>query len=62
MGTNKESIPMVLHSAWMPALHGLADAERLRLLRELSDEPMASVPEELHGAIREVAAECDELP
>ncbi len=60
-GTNNECIPAVLHSAWMPTYHGLADAERLRFSDELSDERMASVPEELHSAIREVAVECDAL-
>jgi len=59
VGTNKECIPLVLHSAWMPARHELADAERLRFSDELSDERMASVPEELHPAIRAVAEECD---
>ena len=60
-GTKKECIPLVLHSAWMPTFHGLADAERLRFSDELSDERMASVPEEFHSAIRDVAAECDAL-
>ena len=58
-GTKKECIPLVLHSAWMPTFHGLADAERLRFSDELSDERMASVPDEFHSSIREVAAECD---
>jgi hypothetical protein len=61
MGTNKECIPMVLHSAWMPAYHELADAERLHFSSELSDERMASVPEEFHPTIHEVARECDEV-
>ncbi len=61
MGTNKECIPLVLHSAWMPAYHELADAERLHFSSELSDERMASVPEEFHSTIHEVASECDEV-
>ncbi len=60
-GVNRECVPLILHSAWMPAFHELADAERLRFSDELSDERMASVPEEFHGSIREVAEECDEL-
>ena len=60
-GTNKECVPFVLHSAWMPAFHGLADADRLRFSDELSEERMASVPAELHPAIRAVAEECDNL-
>jgi all-trans-8'-apo-beta-carotenal 15,15'-oxygenase len=61
-GVNRECVPLVLHSAWMPAYDELADAERLRFPDELSDELMASVPNELHDAIREVATECDQLP
>ena len=60
-GVNDECVPLILHSAWMPAYHELVDADRLRFSDELSDEVMATVPAELHGAIREVAEECDEL-
>ena len=60
-GTKRECVPLLLHSAWMPAVHGLADAERLRFSDELSDERMASVPAALHPAIRAVAEECDDL-
>ena len=60
-GTNRETIPLVLHSAWMPAFSGLADAERLRFSDEVTSESLASVPEELHGSVHEVARECDEL-
>ena len=60
-GTNRETIPMVLHSAWMPTSRELADAERLRFSDEISAEALASVPEALHGAVRAVAEECDQL-
>ncbi|MEZ5177578.1 MAG: carotenoid oxygenase family protein [Acidimicrobiales bacterium] len=60
-GTNRETIPLVLHSAWMPAFHELTDAERLRFSAEVTPEALASVPEELHAAVHEVARECDEL-
>ena len=60
-GTNRECVPLLLHSAWMPAHHELIDAERLRFSDELSEQVMASVPEEFHGAILEVARECDDL-
>jgi all-trans-8'-apo-beta-carotenal 15,15'-oxygenase len=59
-GVNRECVPLVLHSAWMPAHDELVDAERLRFSDELSDELMASVPVELHDAIHEVAAECNQ--
>ncbi len=60
-GTNAETIPMVLHSAWMPAFHGLADAERLRFSDEVDAESLASLPEDLHAAVHAVAEECDNL-
>ena len=60
-GVHHERVPLILHSAWMPAFHELVDAERLAFSSELSDEAMASVPVELHEAVRAVAAECDEL-
>jgi hypothetical protein len=60
-GTNRECVPLVLHSAWMPAYDALVDADRLRFSHELSPEVMATVPEELHGAVHDVARECDDL-
>jgi hypothetical protein len=59
-GTNRECVPLVLHSAWMPAHDELVDAERLRFADELSDDLLASVPEDLHATVREVAAEIDD--
>ncbi|MBL8777181.1 MAG: carotenoid oxygenase family protein [Acidimicrobiales bacterium] len=58
-GTNRETIPFVLHSAWSPSHHELVDAERLTFSSELSDEALASLPEELRAAVHEVAAELD---
>ena len=58
-GTNRETIPLVLHSAWTPAYHELADAERLRFSDEVTAETLASVPDELHAAVHAVADECD---
>ena len=60
-GTGKECVPLILHSAWMPAHDELADDERLTFSDELSDERLAGVPEELLGSIREVAEECDRI-
>lgn len=60
-GTKNECVPLVLHSSWMPTYDELVDAERLRFSDELTPERLAAVPEELHGAIHEVAAELDEL-
>jgi hypothetical protein len=61
MGTNKECIPMILHSAWGTANHGLAEAERLHFSSEVAGDRLASVPEEYHAAIRAVAEECDAI-
>jgi hypothetical protein len=60
-GTNRETIPLVLHSAWMPAVHELADAERLRFSDELDADSLASIPAELRPAVHAVAEECDAL-
>jgi len=60
-GTKRECVPLVLHSAWMPAHDELVGAERLRFSDEITEERLASVPEALHASIRAVAAECDEL-
>jgi hypothetical protein len=60
-GTNKECVPLILHSSWMPAFEGLADAERLRFSDETSAERLAEVPEELRASVRTVAEECDGL-
>jgi hypothetical protein len=61
MGVNKETIPLILHSAWSPANHDLVDAERLRFSSEVTEESLASVPEELRASVHEVAEECDAL-
>jgi carotenoid cleavage dioxygenase-like enzyme len=60
-GTNRECIPLVLHSAWMPAFSELADADRLRFSDELTSEALAAVPTELHASVHAVARECDDL-
>ena len=41
-GTNNETVPVILHSAWMPQPSGRVDADRLRFSDELSDEAMAT--------------------
>ncbi len=58
-GTNRETIPFVLHSAWSPSHHELVDAERLSFSSELGDEALAALPDELRPAVLEVAAELD---
>ncbi|HRW36081.1 MAG TPA: carotenoid oxygenase family protein [Aquihabitans sp.] len=60
-GTNRECIPLVLHSAWMPAFHGRADADRLRFADELRPEVLGALPDDLQASVRAVADECDAL-
>jgi hypothetical protein len=59
MGTNRETIPMVLHSAWSPAHHELVDAERLSFSAELTEAALSSLPDELRSSVHEVAASLD---
>ncbi len=61
MGTNRETIPLILHSAWSPCVSGLTDAERLRFSSEVTDETLASVPDDLRASVHEVTEECDQL-
>ncbi|MCC5952104.1 MAG: carotenoid oxygenase family protein [Acidimicrobiia bacterium] len=57
---NGATMPFLLHSAWMPrAVPAPADVERLRLGDEVSDEHLASLPEDLASVVREVVAELD---
>lgn len=61
MGTNKETIPLILHAAWSPSHHELVDAERLRFSSEITEASLASVPDELRASVHEVAEVCDQL-
>jgi hypothetical protein len=58
-GTNRECIPLVLHSAWMPTHDELADAERLRFRDELTDNRLAPLDDELRAVVLDVAAQLD---
>ena len=60
-GENNQTIPLVLHSSWMPSFTGLADAERLRFSDEITPETLASIPEDLHPLVHQVAEECEDL-
>lgn len=57
--TNRECIPLVLHSAWMPAFTELADAERVRFSDELSPALVGDLPAELAASVEAVARELD---
>lgn len=58
-GTSRECIPLVLHSAWMPAFHELADADRLRFSDELTDDALGALPDDLRASVQAVARELD---
>ncbi len=61
-GTRRQTVPLLLHSAWSPAMPStLADADRLRFSSELTDEVLAPLPDELRASVLAVADECDQL-
>jgi hypothetical protein len=61
-GTRRQTVPLLLHSAWDPAMPStLADADRLRFSSELTDEVLAPLPDELRASVLAVADECDQL-
>ena len=60
MGPNREQVPFKLHSAWMPSASGsVVDVERLNFRSEMTEEALASVPEEHRPMVLEMA---DTLP
>lgn len=62
MGTQRQTVPLILHSAWSPAMPSeLADAERLRFSAEVNDEVLAPLPDDLRTSVAAVAADCDQL-
>ncbi len=58
-GTNRDRIPLVLHSAWMPTVTGLADADRLRFSDELTDDRMTALDDDQRRLVHRVAEELD---
>jgi all-trans-8'-apo-beta-carotenal 15,15'-oxygenase len=51
-----ETVPFILHAAWMPRAVMAPDVERLRFADELSDWRLAELPHDLARVAREVAA------
>jgi carotenoid cleavage dioxygenase-like enzyme len=52
-----QTVPFLIHSAWMPrAVAAPTDVERLSFADELDDARLASLPDDLAAAAREVAA------
>lgn len=58
-GVNRECVPLVLHSAWMPTVTGLADADRLRFGDELTDARLAGLDDDQRRVVLAVADELD---
>jgi hypothetical protein len=58
-GTNRECVPMLLHSAWMPTVDRLADAHRLHFRDELTEAKLASLDDEQRHVVARVADELD---
>ena len=58
-GTNRERVPLLLHSAWMPTVDTLADAERLRFRDELTEARLASLDDDQRRIVERVADELD---
>jgi len=57
---NGETVPFLIHSAWMPVAGPAPDVERLRFADELDDGRLAALPDDLATVAREVAAELAE--
>lgn len=58
-GANKECVPLLLHSAWMPTADELADAERLRFRDELTEARLAPLDDDQRALVARVADELD---
>ncbi|MCU0269960.1 MAG: carotenoid oxygenase family protein [Acidimicrobiales bacterium] len=58
-GTKRECVPLVLHSAWMPTVDTLADAERLRFSDELSEARLAGLDDDQRRVVARIAEELD---
>jgi carotenoid cleavage dioxygenase-like enzyme len=59
-GTRREAVPLVLHSAWMPTVRGLADVERLRPRDEIRPEQLEALEPEHRRVVEDVLAVLDE--
>jgi len=53
----RETVPFILHSSWMPRAVTALDVERLRFADELDESRLATLPDDLAAAAREVAAD-----
>jgi hypothetical protein len=58
-GTGRECVPLMLHSAWMPTVDELADADRLRFSDELTEARLATLDDDQRRVVQQVADELD---
>jgi hypothetical protein len=54
-----ETVPMVLHSCWMPKATAARDMERLRFADDYEEADMVALDDRLKEAVRSVAREID---
>lgn len=54
-GTARQTVPMVLHSAWMPSVDHLADVDRLAFTDELTDARLARLDDDQRAVVAGVA-------
>jgi hypothetical protein len=57
MGTKRECVPLLLHSAWMPTVRSLADADRLRFADELTEARLGGLDDGQRRVVAQVAEE-----
>jgi hypothetical protein len=50
-GTNRETVPLLLHSAWMPVSAGLVDAERLTFADEVTEARLATLDDDQRALV-----------
>ena len=60
MGTERECVPLLLHSAWMPTTDELVDAPRLRFRDEISEAQLAALDPAQRRVVERVADELDD--
>lgn len=56
-GPNRERVPFMLHSAWMPAAQPAPSVERLSFADDIDADAVNALPDDLRDAVRAVAAE-----
>jgi hypothetical protein len=58
-GTQRQCVPLMLHSAWMPTTDTLVDTARLRFSDELTPEKLAALDDDQRRVVTRLAEELD---